>query len=333
MNSCKPHLIVFDMDGVIVDVSESYRECIRQTARLFFQNAEAAAELPDPLFSLEDLAEIKQSGGLNNDWETTYRVISLLLTRVELPDIGNTAEDAAALWRTSLQQCDLLRLNEYLRSEPFPLKSLLQSAGPVENRLVKKLFTGDVGSGNIIKQIFQELYLGKDLFESIYHVPAGINPGDGLINREALMVDPRLLQVLSRHHTLAIATGRPKAEAAYPLDRFGLHDVFSLVLTLDDCLQEEKKRERRTGARPSLSKPHPYMLNVIAQQFAGKVHENYYIGDMPDDMIAAKRASVPFVGIGKLSSSPDAERARLMLMKAGAQHVIEDLAELPHLLA
>ena len=43
-------LIVFDMDGVLIDVSESYRDTIRQTARLFFKGARAWEKLPDPLF-------------------------------------------------------------------------------------------------------------------------------------------------------------------------------------------------------------------------------------------------------------------------------------------
>ena len=46
------NLIVFDMDGVIVDVSESYRDTVRQTARLFFKGAPDWDSLPDPLFSL-----------------------------------------------------------------------------------------------------------------------------------------------------------------------------------------------------------------------------------------------------------------------------------------
>jgi len=43
-------LIVFDMDGVIIDVSRSYRDTVRQTARLFFKGAESWKDLPDPLF-------------------------------------------------------------------------------------------------------------------------------------------------------------------------------------------------------------------------------------------------------------------------------------------
>ena len=58
MHKKKKNLIVFDMDGVIVDVSESYREAVRQTARLFFKHAPGWDSLPDPLFSLSDLAGI-----------------------------------------------------------------------------------------------------------------------------------------------------------------------------------------------------------------------------------------------------------------------------------
>ena len=81
------NLIVFDMDGVIVDVSESYRETVRLTARLFFKDAPGWNSLPDPLFSLNDLAGIKQSGGLNNDWELTYYLLELLITQVSVPNL------------------------------------------------------------------------------------------------------------------------------------------------------------------------------------------------------------------------------------------------------
>ena len=78
-------LIVFDMDGVLVDVSKSYRDAVRQTARLFFKGARSWKNLPDPLFPLTDLAKVKQSGGLNNDWDLTFLVISLLFTLVKCP--------------------------------------------------------------------------------------------------------------------------------------------------------------------------------------------------------------------------------------------------------
>ena len=76
-------LIVFDMDGVLIDVSNSYRDTVRQTAALFFSPARHAERLPQPLFDLADLARVKHSGGLNNDWDLSCHVISLLFTMLE----------------------------------------------------------------------------------------------------------------------------------------------------------------------------------------------------------------------------------------------------------
>ena len=75
-------LIVFDMDGVLIDVSRSYRDTVRQTAKLFFKGACSREDLPDPLFQLSDLARVKQSGGLNNDWDLTCLIINLLFSLV-----------------------------------------------------------------------------------------------------------------------------------------------------------------------------------------------------------------------------------------------------------
>ena len=332
MDTTLKNLIVFDMDGVIMDVSQSYRETIRRTATYFFQGAPAYEDLPNPLFSLEDLAKVKQSGGLNNDWETTYLVVSLLLTQVELPDMGQE-NDSRQLLQETMAHCDLSRLISFLKSRSFPLSDLLHSSDPVENPLVKQLSAGDVGSGNIVKQIFQEIYLGKNLFETTYRIPVATHFDKGLIDQERLIIDPSLLETLSRHHILAIATGRPEAEAAYPLKRFGIQDYFSMVLTLDDCMAAAQKHEAQTGEQISLSKPHPFMLDVIARAFAGKVKKNYYIGDMPDDMVAAQRAVSGFTGIGVAMAATGRHRVKNMLMQAGADHVIDDVTQLENVLS
>jgi hypothetical protein len=74
---------------------------------------------------------------------------------------------------------------------------------------------GDVGSGNIIKQTFQEIYLGQTLFTEIYDIEPRFHRADGLINRESLLIDGTILESLALRHTLAIATGRPRVEADY----------------------------------------------------------------------------------------------------------------------
>ena len=89
-----PKLIVFDMDGVLIDVSGSYRETARQTARLFFDEARGFGKLPDPLFPLTDLAELKQTGGLNNDWDLTALTLHLLFALVKTPAGPLSADDS-----------------------------------------------------------------------------------------------------------------------------------------------------------------------------------------------------------------------------------------------
>ena len=58
-------VIVFDMDGVLVDVSESYRETIRATVR-HFTGEETTREL---------VQDYKNAGGWNNDWALTQRIV------------------------------------------------------------------------------------------------------------------------------------------------------------------------------------------------------------------------------------------------------------------
>lgn len=57
-------IIVFDMDGVLVEVTASYREAIRQTVQ-HFSNAPV---------SFEEIQDYKNAGGWNNDWALSHRI-------------------------------------------------------------------------------------------------------------------------------------------------------------------------------------------------------------------------------------------------------------------
>ncbi|MEE8399805.1 MAG: HAD hydrolase-like protein [Desulfobacterales bacterium] len=328
-----PSLIVFDMDGVLIDVSRSYRDVVRQTSRRFFDGATSAEELPEPLFSLSELAAVKQSGGLNNDWELTRLVLSLLISRVKLP-VFKHHSDPWSQYREHIGRMDVLELGQHLKTSSRPLLQLLEEVGKTPHPFVDHFYRKDIGQGNIIKQMFQEIYLGSDRFETTYPVPVEMRRNSGYITRETLLIDRSTLEELSKQHTLAIATGRPRAEADYPLDHFGLRPYFSVVLTLDDCVREERRRQNAAGDPPvSLSKPHPYMLEAAFARAGGKKQRSYYIGDMPDDMIAASRANPPYRGIGLLLSAPDKAGLRQDLLRAGADYIIDGFDEVNALLA
>ena len=57
--------VIFDVDGVIVDVSQSYHYAIKHTAEYFLKK-----EVP-----IEEVRRIKFSKGINNDWLATLEVI------------------------------------------------------------------------------------------------------------------------------------------------------------------------------------------------------------------------------------------------------------------
>ncbi len=325
------HLVVFDMDGVIVDVSGSYRETVVRSAAWFFAPARGAESLPRPLFSLSDLARLKQGGGLNNDWDLTCRVLELLFSRVAAPPPARGG-DPWGVYADTLSRCDVSALARFLAAEGRPLTTLAAASRDRTCGFIRSLYTGDVGSGNVIKQIFQEIYLGRDLFQSTYGLPARANRGPGLIEGETLLTSAGLMGRLAAEHLLAIATGRPAAEAAHPLARFGIAPFFRTVVTLDDCLAEEARLARDTGRRVSLSKPDPFMLDAIDRQVGEPLAGRWYVGDMPDDMIAAARSQAGFRGVGVLKSAPDREALRRRLAEAGAHAIIDDLDRLPELL-
>jgi phosphoglycolate phosphatase-like HAD superfamily hydrolase len=323
----KKNLIVFDMDGVLIDVSNSYRDTVRQTARLFFKSAPASEELPEPLFPLTDLAAVKQSGGLNNDWDLSCLVISLLFNLIEKPP-AYQSKDPWARYQETIRQCNVSSLARFLESTPMPLSDLLHRAGKAKNSFIYGLFTGDVGSGNIIKQIFQEVYLGKGLFEATYGLKPLFYHDEGFIHREKLLIDKGMLAALAKNHILAIATGRPRAEAEYPLAHFDLRRYFTDVLALEDCLEEERRRSQKEGKRVSLSKPDPFMLDAIAAGQKNPVAGYFYIGDMPDDMVAAKKSAAGYKGVGMIMAAVDKKSLKKELLRAGADYIIDNFRQL-----
>jgi len=333
-----PKLIAFDMDGVLIDVSGSYRETARKTARLFFSGAKGFESLPEPLFPLTDLAELKQTGGLNNDWDLTSLTLHLLFAKVKTP-AGSLSPNDSSGWEGTIRDCDLSELVDFLKTTSRPLMDLLSRYGRRNDPFVAACFQGDVLTGNVIKRIFQEIYLGPSLFTAIYEdtlrlgVPVPrFYQGEGLIHSERLLINPALLADLSRNHILAIATGRPWAEANFPLDRFDLRKYFQVVITLDDCTREEKKIFIDRGERISLKKPDPYMLDRIPPLIGRGFSECYYLGDMPDDMQAARSSKTGYRGVGVIFSSAEPENLRRELLQAGADSILADPVALPGIL-
>jgi HAD superfamily hydrolase (TIGR01548 family) len=72
-----PDVLVFDMDGVLVEVSESYRESIRETVLHF----------TGKLVSHDEIQNFKNAGGWNNDWLLSQRLIKDRGKIIEYADV------------------------------------------------------------------------------------------------------------------------------------------------------------------------------------------------------------------------------------------------------
>jgi len=111
-------LLVFDMDGVLVDVTESYREAIAQTVLHFAGTAITHPEIQD----------YKNQGGWNDDWKLSHHIIGERGVSVEFEEVkrhfqsiflGNGTDGLILRERWVAREGTLERLNEQFRFAVF----------------------------------------------------------------------------------------------------------------------------------------------------------------------------------------------------------------------
>ncbi len=93
-SALRPDALLFDMDGVIADVSMSYRRAIEITAASFGVQV-----------SQSDIARAKAQGDANNDWVLTHRLVTMTGRSASLDEVTSRFEsmyqgsaDAPGLW-------------------------------------------------------------------------------------------------------------------------------------------------------------------------------------------------------------------------------------------
>ena len=79
-------VLVFDMDGVLVDVSDSYRETIVRTVHLFTGKT----------ITRDSIQDYKNLGGYNNDWILSQKSCRDLGVEVAYEEIVETFNDSSS---------------------------------------------------------------------------------------------------------------------------------------------------------------------------------------------------------------------------------------------
>jgi len=121
----------------------------------------------------------------------------------------------------------------------------------------------------------------------------------------------RILNWVARRHQVALVTSGDRERVARQLREFGLTQTFAAHV----CGGDTKRR-----------KPHPEPLRLALRQLRLKPESCVYVGDAPEDLEMAERASVRSIAV--LGPFPTEERLRA----ARPEHLLKSLRELPSLL-
>lgn len=193
--------VVLDVDGVLVDVRQSFREAVRETVVVVQREMGVAAPWRP---SHDDINALKRAGGFNDDID-----ISIALAALGAAGRGHDAAGVA--------------LQVEAAGGGLPA---LRSVAPDLPRI----------AGARVLEVFDALYWGTGGFSS----GTNVTVGDGLISRERVLVGPDYPQLLRDAGTRNIAciSGRTPREFAAALSKLGWAEGTVRVAVTGDMVRK-----------------------------------------------------------------------------------------------
>jgi HAD superfamily hydrolase (TIGR01548 family) len=296
--------VLLDVDGVIVNVAETFRVVVCETAQFYgeqFLGFERDGRLIDP----PEVELFKRAGGFNNDWDLTLAVLLLAIAKSlryetknpqRLRELSPTLEeftDEIARRGGGLSGAETYVL-EYLDS-------------PTQRRELSLQW-----NQRDIVQIFQEIYAGTKYCKRLYGFDPEHVQSEGYVDKERVLLNPRAIPPGIK---LGVLTGRTLEETRLVLQRAHLTDIIPEAhwVTHDDGVQ---KPEGRT-------------LALLAERL--RFRTAIYVGDTLDDwrtvrnyreLRGAGRSKV--IGCLVLSGAAGAQNHALFL-EQGAEIVAPDV--------
>ncbi len=201
--------VVLDVDGVLVDVADSYRRAIRETLQAVYGET----------VSQQAIQRFKNAGGFNNDWKLT---------------------DAAALYLLAIREGYEADLGTYTDAIADRGGGLAAARAVVSDALSPSALAAveTRWDPDRHRSVFQQLYLGADLYRELEDAePDADTPG--YIHDEPVLIAAETIEDLTDRFAIGVFTGRPAPEAAIALDRVGLSLPESHRITMDDWESEK----------------------------------------------------------------------------------------------
>jgi phosphoglycolate phosphatase-like HAD superfamily hydrolase len=305
--------VLFDIDNVLIDTRKSYLDAIRWTIQIYLTHGSVPLfhrghfSKDSLLLTTHDVDRFKLLGGFNDDWDCCYGLLIYLLS---LPVEKRTLEELR-------KKIDLKGLGAKLSQRPLGVNGIVKHYGRSPHVMIEK-----------ISRIFQEIYLGPEIFTATERRRSIYWNKRGLISKEKLIFKAPLIEKLvAQGIRLGIATGRPHFEAVFSLKHFGILQHFDAMTTIDEVKKAEREQKQ------SLRKPNPYSLVQTAEKIGAK-KSFFYIGDLPDDILAAHRAKekINIRAVAFASYASDPATTMQELKKAKPDFVIERPSDLLRIL-
>jgi phosphoglycolate phosphatase-like HAD superfamily hydrolase len=363
--------IIFDFDGVLAQTSQSYRQTIRNVVDYYFLEIMRLEGETGKLATLRDIQKFKDTGLYNNDWKLSYAIISyyinVILRKLEQKNvlqnfmkqfrgirftdvqsfIQNLKSVGNFLRRIGISGTELVNLKEdnivgldlFLAQacleKPKAIETSLMGVDPevVEDkeRLIKQLVPYDLRKPDLLKRLFEETYLGKELFNKIYGAPSFFRFDVSLLDNEEFIPTKKTLNLLrGQFGKFGIYSGRPRPQGMYILEKYGYTRYFNETesIFLGDLLKSEADMEK-------LGKPDPTLFVELIEKSVDQEKRVAYVGDGIADAILVEKAkargleNLSFLGV--VSSSEDSNKLFNEYSKHGADAIVTDVNDVPYL--
>ncbi|NWJ29448.1 HAD-IA family hydrolase [Marine Group I thaumarchaeote] len=270
--------VIFDCDGVLIDVSKSYDRVILKTTQYALENFAKINDAIDVDFKIID--GFKSTGGFNDEVDLTYAAIISLVAAKKLE------KDQTSFIFDVIENAD----SSGIRS----VEKYLENQVDISD-IKKQLSYPGVHHENPLYQIFDQLFYGPELYQKLFKNSSNFSES-GLIEQDDVILNNSLIEKLQKKFDskIAIVTGRGKESISYSLKT--LLEKFDLK---NSIFLEDESRE--------LAKPNPQSL-LDSIKGMNSV-STLYVGDSMEDFIMAKKVTnlgskTIFCGIIGTSKNP-----------------------------
>ena len=271
--------IIFDCDGVLVDITNSYDQTIVKTVKYVL---ETLAKINDSIqIDFKIIDGFKSTGGFNDEVDLTYAAI---LSIVAAKKLKKDQTEFIFLVINNSDSTGIKSVETFIKNQVDISEIIEQLSYPGSHK------------DNILYQIFDQLFYGPQLYSKLFQNTSKFSE-PGLIENDVVIFNNDLADKLGNkfHNQISMVTGRGKESVKYSLKH--LLDKFDLQ---NSMFLEDEARE--------LAKPNPQSLvNSITGMNSKSC---LYVGDSMEDFIMAKKATIlgnntTFCGIIGTSKNPE----------------------------